>query len=150
MTWTSNDAQDTTTETLVWEQERKTLAELLLARGKARAAALVALATYRCDQVDNWDGGQYEVDLALPADVFDKADADVRTELADAAQAVIGEGHFQGLTISVRRSALTPSWDKELLKSLWAAPPSHRSLELTANQSTTRICHVQAPSPSQE
>ncbi|WP_024794184.1 hypothetical protein [Tomitella biformata] len=134
MTWTSNDVSDENTETLVWEQERKTLAELLLARGESIAAALVAVAEYRRNQVDNWDGGQYEVDLALPADMFDAA-ADVRGELAEAARAVIGEGHFQGLTISVRRSDLIPSWDKDLLDSLRAAPPAHKPLELTADQS---------------
>lgn len=138
MTWTSNDIPDENTEGLVWEQERKTLAELLLARGNVCAAALVAVAEYRCDQVDNWDGGQYEVDLALPADVFDAADADIRADLADAARAVIGEGHFEGMTISVRRSALTPSWDKELLESLRAAPPVHKPLELTADHSAAR------------
>lgn len=130
MTWTSNDISDENTTAIVWEQERKTLAELLFARGESLAAALVAVAEYRCDLVDNWDGGQYEVNLALPANVFDTADSDVRDTLADAAKAVIGDSHFRELTISVRRSTLTPNWDKELFESLRAEHPSHEPLEL--------------------
>lgn len=99
---------------IAWEQDRKTLAELLLSRGEGHAAALVSIAEYRCDCVDNWDGGQYDVDIALPAVAFDRADDAVRAAMTKAARDIIGDGHFNDLTISVRRSQLTPDWDREI------------------------------------
>lgn len=97
-----------------WERDRKTMAELLLTRGEGHAAALVAISEYRSDMVDNWDGGQYEVDIALPAVAYDKADEAVRGAMTKAAQDIVGHGHFQGLKVSVRRSALTPNWDRDI------------------------------------
>ncbi|OZC86450.1 hypothetical protein CH254_18080 [Rhodococcus sp. 06-412-2C] len=101
---------------IAWEQDRKTLAELLLSRNEGHAAALVSIAEYRCDLVDNWDGGQYDVDIALPAVAFDRADDAVRAAMTKAARDIIGDGHFNDLTISVRRSHLTPDWDRDIFE----------------------------------
>lgn len=105
-----------------WERDRKTMAELLVARGEGDAAVLVTIAEYRSDMVDQWDGGQYDVDIALPAVAYDKADDAVRAAMTKAACDIIGQGHFNGLTISVRRSALTPNWDRDIFDFVRAQP----------------------------
>lgn len=62
-------------------RERRTIAELLLARGLKKAAAIVAMSGYRSDCVDNWNGGQYEVVQSVPAAQFDAVGADSRAAL---------------------------------------------------------------------
>lgn len=103
-------------QALAWEHDRKTLAELLVSRRQDKAAALVALAEYRSEMVDGYDGGQYEVTLAVPAALFDQADEEVTKAVDDAANVIVGPGHYAGLVVSVRRSIATPGWDAELIE----------------------------------
>lgn len=116
MGWGDDTEAREQAQKIAWEQDRKTLAELLISRGEGHAAALVSIAEYRCDLVDNWDGGQYDVDIALPAVAFDRADDAVRAAMTKAARDIVGEGHFNQLTVSVRRSQLTPNWDREIFE----------------------------------
>lgn len=107
------------------EDERRTIAELLLARGEDRAAAIVAMSSYSSVQVDNWNGGQYEVSLSVPAAFFDRVDEPARAALAAAAEAVVGTAQFAGLDLSVKRSVAVPGWDAQLLTELsdrWREP----------------------------
>jgi hypothetical protein len=48
------------------DQDRQAMARLLLSRGEDVAAAIVAVASYQEVLVDNWNGGQYEAELAVP------------------------------------------------------------------------------------
>ena len=98
------------------EADRQALAQLLLARGHDRAAALVATATYTADQVDNWDGGQYEVTLAVPAGAYDAASTELHALLSSAAEAIVGAQHYRGLLVTVRRPGLAPGWEAGLLE----------------------------------
>lgn len=102
------------------ERERQAVAQLLLARGHHLAAALVAVSGYRSDCVDNWDGGQYEVTLLVPAGQYDVVDDDVRAAIMSAAAAVTGEGHFSGLIVAIRLPDHQPGWDEELLRTIFS------------------------------
>lgn len=106
-------------EDLHLARERRTIAELLLARGHQKAAAIVAISGYRSDRVDNWDGGQYEVVLSLPAAQFDAVDEDSRAALEDAARVVTGEKHFAGLGLEVQLVEPRPGWERELFDRLF-------------------------------
>jgi hypothetical protein len=97
------------------ERERLAMAQLLVARGEPRAAALVAFAEYRTYCVDNWDGGQYQVILSIPPAQFDLVVGDVREALDAAAAAVVGRGQYAGLDIEVRLEDVAPGWDEALL-----------------------------------
>ncbi len=57
----------------LYDTTQHSLASLLLNRGHSLAAAVVAMARYRCDQVDNLAGGQYEITLEVPAEAYDIA-----------------------------------------------------------------------------
>lgn len=98
------------------EADRQARAQLLLARGHDRAAAVVATATYTADQVDNWDGGQYEVTLGVPAGAYDAASTELHDVLSSAAEAIVGAMHYRGLLVTVRRPGLAPGWEAGLLE----------------------------------
>ena len=104
-------------------REHRTIADLLLARGQEWAAAMLAASTYTSDCVDNWDGGQYEATIAVPAALFDRVDADTRTVLEAAARDIIGQDHFRGLSIQVRLVDPEPGWQRALLERVFASPP---------------------------
>lgn len=120
-------------ESLRNESERRTVAELLVTRGQDRAAAIVAVSAYESNCVDNWDGGQYEVDLAVPAYLFDQVTEPIRTALDGAVGAVIGTGHYRGLSVSVRMSDPTPGWDNELIAFLRTRLAELKLAELPAD-----------------
>src|SRR4051794_41127283 len=105
------------------ERERQAVAQLLVTRGRHLAAALVAVSGYRSDCVDNWDGGQYEVTLLVPAGQYDIVDDDVRTAITSAAAAVTGEGYFRGLTVAIRVPDHQPGWDEQLLRTIFSERP---------------------------
>lgn len=100
-------------------RERRTMAELLLARGHQKAAAIVAMSDYRSDCIDNWDGGQYEVVLSVPAAQFDAVDEDSRAALEQAARDVTGDKHFAGLGLEVKLIDPRPGWERELFDRLF-------------------------------
>lgn len=100
-------------------RERRTMAELLMARGQRKAAAIVAVSGYRSDCVDNWDGGQYEVVLSVPAAQFDAVDEETRAAMEAAARAVTGAGHFFGLDLEVQLLSPQPDWERELFERLF-------------------------------
>lgn len=97
------------------------MAELLLARGQQKGAAIVAVSGYRSDCVDNWDGGQYEVVLTVPAAQFDAVDEDTRAALEAAARDVTGAAHFSGLCLEVQLLNPEPGWERELFDRLFRA-----------------------------
>jgi len=73
---------------------------------------VVAASELTSDCVDNWNGGQYEVTLAVPAVMYDGACSKaVRAELSAAAEAVVTTKHFRGLEITLRRGVAPPGWD---------------------------------------
>lgn len=97
------------------------MAELLLARGQERAAALLAASTYSSCCVDNWDGGQYEVAIAVPAALFDRIDSETRAVLEAAARDIVGGDHFRGLSVQVRLTDPEPGWERALLERVFGA-----------------------------
>jgi hypothetical protein len=114
--WDAQAADCAAAESVRAERERRTLAELLLARGESTAAALVAIADYRTDMVDNWNGGMYKVYLAMQPGQFDPIDDLTRSVIEIAARDIIGANHFAGLAIEVRLAEINPGWDERLLK----------------------------------
>jgi hypothetical protein len=94
------------------ERDRQAMCELLRHRGNEAAALVVAASELNSDCVDNWDGGQYEVTLAVPAVMYDGARSDeVLAQLSAAAEAVVTTKHFRGLEITLRRGEAPAGWD---------------------------------------
>jgi hypothetical protein len=94
------------------ERDRQAMCDLLRHRGHDAAALVVAASKLTSDCVDNWDGGQYEVTLAVPAVMYDGACTEaVKAELTAVAEAVVTAKHFRGLEISLRRGDAPPGWD---------------------------------------
>ena len=86
--------------------------ELLRHRGHDAAALVVSASELTSDCVDDWDGGQYEVTLAVPAVLYDGARSDaVTAALSAAAEAVITAKHFRGLELTLRRVDAPPGWE---------------------------------------
>lgn len=97
------------------ERDRQAMCELLRHRGHDAAALVVAAAELRSDCVDNWDGGQYEITLAVPAQMYDGARAEaVLAELNAAAEAIVTTKHYRGLEITLRRGEAPAGWDARL------------------------------------
>jgi hypothetical protein len=100
------------------EQARHTMARLLQARDEDVAAAVIAVSNYQDRCVDNWDGGQYEAELAVPPEVFDLA----RSQYAEAMDRVcsdfIGAERYRGLNIILKRTDTNPDWVEEILAAL--------------------------------
>jgi hypothetical protein len=114
------------------------MAELLLARGHIKAAAVLAMSEYRADRVDNWDGGQFETVLSVPAALFDVVADDLREQMHDAARDVTGPTHFAGLVVEVRLADPAVGWDRDLLDSLRDTapePPPRPPLQLLGGAS---------------
>jgi hypothetical protein len=88
------------------------MCELLRHRGHDAAALVVAASELTTDCVDNWDGGQYDVTLAVPAVMYDGAGSEsVMAQLSAAAEAVVTAKHFRGLELTLRRGDAPPGWD---------------------------------------
>jgi hypothetical protein len=104
------------------ERQRRTLADLLRVRGHAQAAGIVAASIYGIDQIDNWNGGQLEVTLAVPVSVYDLVNTDMQETITEAARVIVGEAHFAGLAVTVRLSDFDDGWDLALLEALRATP----------------------------
>jgi hypothetical protein len=100
------------------EGDRRLIAELLAARGQRQAAALVALSTLEAVHVDNWDGGQYEAHLSVPVALYDRVAGELADQIAAAAEAVIGAGHYRGLEVGIRRPDYRDGWDRDLIDTL--------------------------------
>lgn len=100
------------------EQGRFAMARLLEARGDALAAAIVAVSAYQAVLVDNWDGGQYEAELAVPPEVYDTARTNHADVLDRACGDLIGAERYRGLNITLKRTATNPDWVEEILASL--------------------------------
>ncbi len=115
-------------------REHRTMADLLLARDQVWAAATVAASLYSSYRVDEWEGGQYEVTIAVPAAVFDRVDAETRTALEEAARDVIGERHFRGLLVEIRLQDPEPGWQRALLERVTGS-----------NQGSTFTPHLELP-----
>ncbi|MDM2496026.1 hypothetical protein PP564_13030 [Mycobacteroides abscessus] len=104
-----------------FEADRHAIARLLQARGESHAAAIVALSVYRPDHVDNWDGGQYEASLEVPPEFYDQvAGGEFAAAISQAAEAVIGPGHYAGLNTRVLAESPNPDWVEEVVASLRA------------------------------
>ena len=103
-------------------QERRTMAELLLARGQPKAAALVAMSDYRSEYVDNWNGGVYAVVLSVPAAQFDQVDPETRVALEGAARDITGAEQFSGLRLEVQLVDPEPGWERDLFNRLFREP----------------------------
>lgn len=116
--WNESEAKRRAEEAERGERERQTLARLLLARGHRRAAAIVAMATFRSLLVDGWDNGQYDGVLSVPAELYDRVDEQSRDVIAEAARAVIGPARFSELCVEIQLSELVSGWDVELLTRL--------------------------------
>lgn len=104
-----------------FEADRHAIARLLQARGEPHAAAIVALSIYRPDHVDNWDGGQYEATLEVPPEFYDQvAGGEFAAVIGQAAEAIIGSGHYAGLNVRVLAQQPNPEWVEEVVNSLRA------------------------------
>lgn len=101
-----------------YERDRQALAQLLQARGEQHAAAIVAVSSYRDDCVDNWDGGQYEVTLAVPPEAYDHARTEFRDAIDLACADIVGHGRYRGLEICVRRPPYDPEWVAKVVDAL--------------------------------
>lgn len=98
------------------ERSRQALAQLLQARGEQQAAAIVGVSTFREEWADNWNGGQYEVILAVPAELYDQALSEFRDAIDVACADVVGHAHYRGLDICVRRSPYDPEWVRKVVE----------------------------------
>lgn len=98
------------------ELDRQSIALLLEARGHGKVAVLVAGSEYRCVLIDNYDGGQYKGEFAVPPGWYDHIDEQTRAALEDATRAVVGEAHFAGVNITIRRAALAPGWEEAMVR----------------------------------
>jgi hypothetical protein len=119
MTWDDWASEAEARQRAENEREHRTMVELLLARGKNLSAALVTASTYTSDCVDNWDGGQYEVNLGVPPRLFDRIDNETLAVLEAAARDVIRDSHFHGLSIHVGRIEPEPGWQETILRQLF-------------------------------
>jgi hypothetical protein len=90
------------------DQERQTMARLLQTRGEDVAAAIVAVSSYQDVFVDNWNGGQYEAELAVPPEVYDVA----RSECVEALDRACSD------LITLKRAATNPEWVAKILAAL--------------------------------
>lgn len=122
------------------DEERLAACQLLRQRGCEGAALIVASSGWRSDCVDNWDGGQYEVELAVPAALYDVArDEAVLAELNAAAEAVVGEKHFRGVVIALARSAAPAGWDATMASDIVAAARSRQQQPAQIESGTARM-----------
>ncbi|ORB23366.1 tyrosine-type recombinase/integrase [Mycolicibacterium monacense] len=106
------------------EQDHAALARLLQARGESHAAAIVAVSYYSDVCVDNWNGGQYEACLAVPAELYAQAGSEFRDAIDQPCQAIVGEDCYRSLNISVRRSPVEPEWIATIVNAIdrrWVA-----------------------------
>ena len=124
------------------ELDREAMCHLLRHRGFEGAALVVAASELTSDRVDDWDGGQYEVTLAVSIETYDIARTEpVFEQLKEAAEAIITIQHFRGLAITLRRGEAPVGWDSEILfeilameRSRWQ--PKTEPLALTPEVST--------------
>ncbi len=133
--WLSSEAQAGREAEVAQEVERERYAacQLLRQRGHEGAALIIASSGWRSDCVDNWDGGQYEVDLAVPAALFDAArDQAVLAELSAASEAVVGEKHFRGVSVSLARGEAPAGWDAAMAADIVAAARARQPRQPTA------------------
>ena len=86
------------------------IARLLQARGEDVAAGIVAVSNYRDFCVDNWDGGQYEAELAVPPQVYDLARSQHLEALDGACSDLVGAERYRGLRITLKRTDTNPHW----------------------------------------
>ena len=100
------------------EQARQAMARLLHARGEAVAAAVAAVSNYQDHCVDNWDGGQYEAELAVPPELYDAARSQCAEALDRACLDLIGAERYRGLNITLKRIPTNPNWVEEILAAL--------------------------------
>lgn len=100
------------------ERQRETIAQVLRARGHAKAALIVAISSYVRVETNNYDGGQYEAAFAVPAAQFDVVDDEMREALTAAARDVITERHFDGVTVGIKLADGEPGWAEELVREL--------------------------------
>jgi hypothetical protein len=100
------------------EQARQTMARLLQARGEDVAAAVVAVSNYQDLCVDNWDGGQYESELAVPPEVYDLARSQCAEVLDRVCSDLVGAERYRGLNIILKRIDTNPDWVEEILAAL--------------------------------
>lgn len=108
------------------ERDRQAMCELLRHRGQDGAALIVAAAQLTSDCVDNWDGGQYEVNLSVPAVMYDVASGEeVRAQLSAAAEAVVTAKHYRRLEITLRRGGAPAGWDAAVFADIVTAARAH-------------------------
>lgn len=98
-----------------YDPSHHSVASLRTARGEHLAAGIVALSRYRSGLVDNFDGGQYEVTLEVPAEAYDQACGALRSCLDAACNDVTGHGHHAGLQLLVLPPSHDPDWAAKLL-----------------------------------
>lgn len=94
------------------------IARLLQARGEDVAAGIVAVSNYRDFCVDNWDGGQYEAELAVPPQVYDLARSQHLEALDGACSDLVGAERYRGLRITLKRTDTNPHWIEQILAAL--------------------------------
>jgi hypothetical protein len=103
---------------LEYDRDRQALSQLLSARGEQHAAALVAVSAYRDEYVDGLDGGQYDAILAVPPELYDQARGEFREVIESACADTIGQYHYSGLRICVRRPPYDPDWVAKVVAAL--------------------------------
>ncbi len=118
--WEATAERQCAQDALQYERERHTLVQLLDAAGQPALALVIAGSEYRRDCVDNWDGGQYEVTLGVPAEHIFNISSEHREHLERCLKVIVGEKHYQSLTVRVRLAEHQPGWDTSLAERLWA------------------------------
>lgn len=104
----------------VYDTMQHSLASLLTNRGHSLAAAVVAMSRYRCDRVDNLDGGQYETTLEVPAEADDTARGELLDDLDQGCRDMIGHDYHAGLRIRVLPPPANPDWAAQRIEELRA------------------------------
>jgi hypothetical protein len=107
-----------TEERAFYDPDHHAVANLLLAREERLAAAIVAMSDYRSACVDNWDGGQYEVSLAVPAEAYDQVCDELYEPIDKACGAVVGAERYRGLRVRVLPPVANIDWAVKLLNEL--------------------------------
>lgn len=146
--WPSQADEERETEARIRdEQDRRTIAELLMARGQDYSAGLVAAARYSTECVDNWNGGVFDARLTMPVALYDRVGDEQKAEISAAAEAVIGSEHFGALAMTVQREQYRTGWDEELLNALRERVTSQRAADGGPPPAQPRAPHALPASP---
>ena len=101
------------------ELDRQAIAALLMARGEAHAAGIVAVSVYQSSFTGGFvDDGGFRATLWVPPELYDRANDDFREPIGAACAAVVIGEPFLGLNLRVRRPPYDSEWAAKVINSL--------------------------------